>query len=369
MNPQILYELAEILTLRDYETKARARLDEATWAYLAGGAGDEITLEDNMRAFDRWRIVPRVLADFAQASTAVRLFGRTFAHPVFVAPTAYHRLFDPEGEHATAQGAAAAESGMVLSAMAGIPLEQAAEHYGKGLWLQCYMQQDRGAAQHLCERAEAAGYEALVLTVDAPLHCFRYREQRAGFQLPSGMEAINLRGFHSHQADSRVFGGDLLKRAPGWRDVEWLCSITRLPVLLKGILSPADARTALTCGARGVIVSNHGGRVLDGVPAAFDALPDIAAAVGDSLVVMMDGGIRRGMDVCKALARGADAVLLGRPVLHSLACFGALGVAHCLRTLHTEIEAVMAIIGAPTLADLKTAELIPAPLSQWIRRV
>lgn len=348
-----------IVSLGDYETLARERLSPAAWAYLSGGAADEITLHKNRSAFDELEIMPRLFRDLSGASTEVTLFGRKYPHPVFIAPTAYHHLFHPAGETATATGAAAFDAGMVVSTQASTSLEDIAASMQSPLWFQLYIQPDREFTLELVQRAEAAGYQALVVTADAPLTGMRNREQRAGFQLPPGIDAVNLQGMRRLAPQDRVFGNELLAAAPTWKDLAWLQSRTRLPVLVKGILSPQDARVAIDQGVSGVVVSNHGGRTLDTAPTSLHALPAIATEVAGAVPVLMDGGIRRGTDIFKALARGADAVLVGRPILHGLAAAGALGVAHVLKILLTEFETTMALAGCATLHDIRLSATHP----------
>jgi len=347
-----------VVSLADYELLARERMSPSAWAYLSGGAADEVTLEENRTAFDRVRILPRVLRDLSDASTRLTLLGREHAHPLLVAPTAYHRLFHPEGEHATVMGAGAMEAGMVVSTQASTTLEDISARASAPLWFQLYLQPDRGFTLELVKRAEAAGYEALVVTVDAPLSGIRNREQRAGHHLPPGVEAVNLRGMRALGVQDRIFGSELLATAPTWRDLLWLKAHTRLPIFVKGVLHPDDALLAVEQGADGIIVSNHGGRTLDGVPATMEVLPAISAVVKGSVPLLLDGGIRRGTDVFKALACGADAVLIGRPVLHGLAAAGAVGVAHVLRILRMELEVAMALAGCPSLAAIRQATLL-----------
>ena len=349
----------EIVAVADYEPPARERMSEAAWAYVAGGAADELTLRENRAAFDRLKLLPRVLRPLAGGHTRVRLGDSVFEHPILVAPTAYHTLAHPEGERATALGAAAARAGLVVSAQAGVALEEiAAAGRGVPWWLQLYPHADRAFLAALLRRAEAAGCEAFVLTVDAPVSGVRNREWRAGFRLPPGVEAVNLRGLAAPMApatgvgESPLLGGPLAAAAPTWDDLAWLCTATRLPVWAKGILAPADALLAMEAGAAGVIVSNHGGRILDTTPATIDVLPAVVAALGGRGPVLLDGGIRRGTDVLKALALGAGAVLVGRPVLHGLAAAGAPGVAHVLHLLRAELEAAMALCGCATPADI-----------------
>lgn len=339
----------EVVSLDDYEVLARERVEESVWAYLAGGAADELTLARNREAFARLELSPRILRDLSGANTRLELFGRTYAHPVFIAPTAFHGLFHPEGERATVLGASAMEACMTVSTSAGVPLEEIVRGATVPPWFQLYVQADRGFTAELVKRVEEAGCTALVVTADAPLHGLRNREQRAGFRLPPGVEAVNLHGMNQLPPEEGVFGTALLETAPTWKDLAWLRSLTRLPVILKGVLDPADARIAADEGFAGIVVSNHGGRTLDTVPAAIDVLPEVAGAAG-TMPVLLDGGIRRGTDVLKALALGAAAVMVGRPVLHGLAAAGATGVAHVLKILRTELEIAMALTGRPTLS-------------------
>lgn len=351
----------------DYEAVARAVLDEAAFAYLNGGAADEITLHENRRAWASLRLMPRVLRRLAGGHTRVELLGRTWPHPILIAPVAYQCLAHPQGEVATAHAAAAQGSGLVLSTQSSAPLEQVAQvclaEPARGpLWFQFYLQHDRGFSQALLERAERAGYEALVMTVDAPVQGPRDRERRAGFRLPTGISAVNLAGLgplppaDTGAGRSALFDG-LLRHAPTWDDLAWLRGITRLPIVLKGVLHPDDARQACALGVDALVVSNHGGRTLDTAPATAHCLPAIADAVGDTLPLLVDGGIRRGTDVLKARALGARAVLIGRPVVHALASAGAVGVAHLLRLLRDELEIAMALCGCASLDEVTRAVL------------
>ncbi|MDD2545909.1 MAG: alpha-hydroxy acid oxidase [Burkholderiaceae bacterium] len=360
----------ELVTLADHAQAAHAQLDAHAWAYFSGGAADEITLRANRSAWDKLLLHPRVLRCLAGGHTRTELLGRTLAHPILLAPVAFQRLAHPDGELATAYAAAAQGAGLVLSTQASTPLEDVAQairnNPGRGpLWFQLYWQHDRGFTRQLVERAEAAGYEALVLTVDAPSSGARDRERRAGFRLPAGISAVNLAGLPPPPplapGQSPLWDG-LLRHAPTWDDVAALQALTRLPVLLKGVLHPEDARQAAALGVAGVIVSNHGGRTLDTSPSTASVLPRIADAVGSSLPLLVDGGIRRGTDVLKALGLGARAVLIGRPVVYGLANAGAAGVAHVLRLLRDELEIAMALTGCATLADAPGAlGAAPAP--------
>lgn len=357
----------DIASLADHEQQARQHLDDNAWAYFAGGAADEISLRANRSAWDVLTLWPRVLRPLAGGHTRIELLGRTLAHPVLLAPVAFQRMAHGDGELATAYAAAAMGAGLVLSTQATLPLETIAQAVlndaGRGpLWFQLYLQHDRGFTRALVERAEAASYEALVLTVDAPSSGARDRERRAGFRLPPGIDAVNLAQMPPappvalQPGQSALFDA-LLHQAPTWDDVAWLQSITRLPVLLKGVLHPADARQAASLQVAGLVVSNHGGRTLDTAPATATALPRIVQAVQGALPVLVDGGIRRGTDVLKAMALGASAVLVGRPVVWGLANAGAAGVAHVLRLLRDELEIAMALTGCATLADASPALL------------
>jgi len=356
-----------LVTLADHEQHARTQLDDNAWAYFSGGAADEVSLRANRTAWDALPLWPRVLRPLAGGHTRVPLLGRTLPHPILLAPVAFQRLAHPDGELAMAYAAAALGAGVVLSTQASVSLESVAQAVlpdpGRGpLWFQLYMQPDRGFTQALAQRAEAAGYEALVLTVDAPTSGVRDRERRAGFRLPPGVGPVNLAGLQAPASpplspgQSALFDG-LLHHAPTWDDIAWLQSITRLPVLLKGVLHPADARQAVSVSAAGLIVSNHGGRTLDTVPATATALPRVVQAVGGAVPVLVDGGIRRGTDVLKAMALGASAVLVGRPAVWGLANAGAAGVAHVLRLLRDELEVAMALTGCATLAEATPALL------------
>ena len=356
-----------LVTLADHELHARTQLDDNAWAYFSGGAADEISLRANRSAWDALPLWPRVLRPLAGGHTRVPLLGRTLAHPILLAPVAFQRLAHPDGELAMAYAAAALGAGVVLSTQASVSLESVAQAVlpdpGRGpLWFQLYLQPDRGFTQALVQRAEAAGYEALVLTVDAPTSGVRDRERRAGFRLPPGVGPVNLAGLQAPASpplspgQSALFDG-LLHHAPTWDDIAWLQSITRLPVLLKGVLHPADARQAVSVGAAGLIVSNHGGRTLDTAPATASALPRVVKAVHGKVPVLVDGGIRRGTDVLKAMALGASAVLVGRPAVWGLANAGAAGVAHVLRLLRDELEVAMALTGCATLAEATPALL------------
>jgi 4-hydroxymandelate oxidase len=343
--------------LADYERLAHQRLAPNALAYLAGGAADEVTLRWNREAFDRLALIPRVLRGGSGGNTRLTLFGRTCEHPIFIAPVAYQKLAHADAEVATAIAADAQGALMVLSTLASVTLEAAAGAGATCRWFQLYLQASRDASRMLVERAEAAGFEALVVTVDAPVNGVRNREHRAAFELPPDIRPVNLEGLPAPQAPSLPQGASVvfdhfMAAAPTWDDLAWLKSSTRLPVLVKGILSPDDAQRAIDVGVDGIIVSNHGGRTLDTLPATVDVLPEIAAGVAGRVPLLVDGGVRRGTDVLKALALGATAVLVGRPVVYGLAVDGARGVAHVLRLLRDEFEVAMALTGCRTLGDI-----------------
>lgn len=355
-----------LANLADFEAPAQARVDGQAWAYLNGGAADEITLRVNRAAWDALRLHPRVLRDLSGGHTRVSLLGRELLHPILLAPIAYQRLFHADGELAIAHAAAAQGAGLVLSAQASVAMEAVAapmlaDACAGPLWFQLYWRDDRDFMRELLQRVQAAGFQALVLTVDAPVHGARDRERRAGFKLPDDIRAVNLGGLKKpldlQPGQSVLFDG-LMPRAATWAEVDWLRAQSRLPLLLKGVTHADDAREAVARGVDGLIVSNHGGRTLDTLPATAELLPAVRAAV--EVPVLVDGGIRRGSDVLKAMALGANAVLLGRPYVHALAASGALGVAHALRLLRDELEIAMALSGCKTLADAGPALLWPA---------
>lgn len=350
----------QAINLHDYEALARARMDDPAWAYLAGGAAAELTLRDNIAAWQRLRLHPRVLQPLRGAHTRITLLGREWPHPILLAPVAFQRLAHPDGERASALAAAMQGAGLVLSSQASTAMDEVArlvlpEPTRGPLWFQLYAQPDRGATRALMQRAEAAGFEALVLTVDAPVHGARDRERRAGFRLPPGVSAVNLADLPQPGHSCAPLLDQVQAHALGWDDVAWLQANTRLPLLLKGVLHPDDARLALAAGVSGLVVSNHGGRTLDTAPATAEVLPRIADALGGALPLLVDGGIRRGTDVLKALALGAHAVLVGRPMVQALAAAGAPGVAHAIRLLRDELEIAMALCGCATPAHATRA--------------
>lgn len=351
---------AEIRCAQDYEYLAEHFLAPDRLAYIAGGCGHETTLAANRAAFERTRIWPRLLRELGQGHTALEMFGRRLAHPILLAPLAYQTLVQGAGEIDVARGAAVTDSGFVLSTLAGRTLEDVAAQAGAERWFQLYFQGARRHTLDLVRRAEAAGYRVLVVTLDTAIKLPSLRAQRAGYATPAAVRAANLANYPEaapraiERGQSRVFQG-VMAQAPSWADLDWLLAETQLPVLVKGVLHPQDAALLKARGVAGQIVSNHGGRSLDGVPASLAVLPAIRAAVGDDYPLLLDSGIRSGSDVFKALALGADAVLVGRLQTYALAVAGALGVAHMLRLLREELEVCMAQAGCATLADIGPA--------------
>lgn len=351
----------DCVSAADYERHAQARLPADVWAYIAGAGADGLTQRWNREAFDALRLAGRVLADMTGASTETALFGKPLPVPILIAPVAHQKLVHPDGELAAVVGASAISTWMTASTLASVSLEEIAKAAQTTLWFQLYMQTTREASLSLVRRAEAAGYAALMVTVDAPVNGVRNIEQRAGFRLPAHVRPVNIEGVQgpvsrAGPGESPVFKG-LLEHAPTWADVEWLRGETKLPILLKGIVHPDDAERAIACGVDGIVVSNHGGRTLDTLPASLDALDAVAGRVAGRVPLLLDGGIRRGTDVLKALALGADAVMVGQPILHALAVAGPVGVIHLLTILRAELEAAMALTGCARVGDITRAVL------------
>ena len=348
-----------LVNLFDFEKAAESRLPKATYDYYAGGALDEVTLRENRAAFERIPLYFRVLTDVSRRSLETTVLGERVSMPVLVAPTAFHGMAQAEGELATAHAAGEAGTIMIVSTLSNTSVEDIAKAATGPLWFQLYIYRDRDATRDLLARVEAAGCSALVLTVDAPILGPRERDVRNRFALPEGLTVKNLLGVGQGAVAGSPEGSGLssyvssyIDPAISWRDVEWLRSITALPLLIKGIVRADDARRAVDAGARGVIVSNHGGRQLDGAPATIDALPHVAGAVAGRAEVFVDGGIRRGTDVVKAIARGARAVMVGRPVLWGLAVDAERGVARVLQILHDEIDNALGLCGCTSVADV-----------------
>ena len=332
------------LNVWDYERLAEEKLDTNAVAYFAGGAGDEVTLRENVAAFRERRLRPRVLVDVSAVSTSTTVLGTEVTMPVLIGPLAFQRMAHRDGEAATARAADAAGTIMCLSTAATMnPGECASAAPGGKRWYQVYVFRNRSLTETLVGEAIEHGYAALVLTVDTPFLGRRERDLRVDFRLPEELEpyAERLRGFDA---------------ALSWRDLEWL-SEYGLPLVVKGVLTAEDAKLACEHGAAAIVVSNHGGRQLDSVPATLHALPEVVDAVDGRAEVLLDGGIRRGTDVLKALALGARAVLIGRAMLWGLAVAGEEGVADVLRLLRDEIELGLALLGCPTPADVTRAHV------------
>ncbi|MFN3514806.1 MAG: alpha-hydroxy-acid oxidizing protein [Phenylobacterium sp.] len=351
---------AEVRCALDYERLAEQALPPEVFAHLAGGSGEELTLRRSRAAFEAVAITPRMLRRVDGGHTQVSLPDRVRPHPILLAPLAHQKLYHPRGEIETARGAGATETGFVVSTLSSCSLEQIAAAAGPDRWFQLYVQPEPRATLDLARRAKAAGYAALVVTVDTPLQAPSLRALQAGFR-PEACESANLAPYRRPPTpaggQSRILQG-LMAQAPDWDEVERLIAAVGLPVWIKGVMHPDDAAEAFRRGAAGVIVSNHGGRALDGAPASLEALPRIRAAVGEGAGVLFDGGIRSGADIFKALALGADAVLVGRPQAYALAVAGALGVGHMIKLLREELELCMALAGCATLADIRAAEIL-----------
>jgi 4-hydroxymandelate oxidase len=342
------------LALRELEAEARQRLDPVAYDYFAGGADDEVTSRANEAAFANLGLIPRVLRGRGTPRLEVSLLGNRISMPVVIAPTAFHRLAHPEGECATARAAAAAGTILIVSMAATAPIEDVAAAGGERsqLWFQLYVQPDLGFTEAVVRRMEDAGCEALVVTVDSPVFGRRERDLRNGFHdLPEGMCCENMREPVGPSQWGRprdfVFSPEL-----SWEHIDWLRKTTRLPIVLKGIVHPADATLALEHGVDALMVSNHGGRQLDTMLASIDLLPPVVQAVSGRVPLLVDGGVRRGTDVVKGLALGATAVAVGRPIVWGLAVAGEAGVAEVLEMLRSEIGRALALCGCGSPCDV-----------------
>ncbi len=349
------------INLHDYERLAAERMPAGPLAYYAGAAGDERTLRDNCEAFARHRLLPRVLVDVSAVQPQTTVLGTPISMPVLVAPTALQKLAHPDGEQAMARAAARAGTIMTVSTIATTrPADVAAAAPDAPRWFQVYVLKDRGVTRALVDEAIDSGYNALVLTVDAPRAGRRERDLRAEFSVPPGidMPAVSAALGSTEGIDAAGFFS-LMDLTLTWRDLEALVQESPIPVLVKGVHHPADAELAVQHGAAGVIVSNHGGRQLDGVPASIDMLPRVVDAVAGRAEVLVDGGIRRGTDVATALALGARAVLVGRPMLWGLVCGGEDGAAHVLELLRAELTLAMTLLGTATPDAITRDHLAP----------
>ena len=344
----------QLLNVAAYQAAASTVVDPVHYDFFAGAARDEITMRANESAFQQLCLLPRILRGSEDRGHSVELFGTRASMPILLSPTAFHKLAHADGELATARAAAAADTIMIVSMASTVAVEDiAAAAPGLSLWLQLYLQPDLGFTEAIVRRGEAAGVKALVVTVDSPVLGHRERDDAHDFHdLPPGMRCENLvdlrEGSTGHVRQIQM-SADL-----SWDHIAWLRSITPLPILLKGVLHPEDARLAVANGVDGLLVSNHGGRQLDTVPATIQALPEIVDAVRGRIPIILDGGIRRGTDVIKALALGADAVGVGRPVIWGLAVDGENGVRGVLELLRAEFDHALALCGAASPADLNS---------------
>jgi len=334
-----------LLNVWDYEAAAAERLEPGAHGYYAGGAGDELTLRDNVEAFRRWQLRPRVLVDVDTCTTATTVLGHEVSMPLLIAPVAFQRVAHPDGEVGMARAAKAAGTVMCMSTMATATPAEIAET-GVQRWFQLYVFRDEGVTRELVARVVDAGFTALVLTVDTPFLGRRERDLRTGFVVEYPVASLGQGGL----TPAETFA--LTSASVSWRDIERLASLSGLPVLVKGVLTEEDAKLACEHGASGIVVSNHGGRQLDGVSATIDALEELVVAVDGRVEVLLDGGIRRGTDVVKALALGARAVLAGRAPLWGLAVDGEAGARHVLELLQAEILGALQLLGCTSPADV-----------------
>jgi 4-hydroxymandelate oxidase len=344
-----------------FEPLARRRLSKMAYDYVRSGGGDEISMRENRAAFERLQLEPSVLVDVSEIDTRVNLFGSELQSPILLAPVAYHRLYHAEGEIGTARGASAAGAALVISTFTTTSIDEIARNTQQPIWFQLYVQRDRAFTKDMVQRAVASGCKAVCVTVDTPVLGNRYGQ--LSFGLPKGMECVHLRGLGKggtspeFKLEKGSIFDPLFDPSFNWNDLEWLRSVAGVPVLLKGVLSAEDGRLAVSCGADGVIVSNHGGRNLDTVPATIEALPRVVDAVAGRIPVMLDSGIRRGTDVLMALALGAKAVFIGRPYVYGLAAGGARGVERVIWILRDELERAMALTGRRSIAEIDATVL------------
>ena len=352
------------INVADFEKLARERMEPSAYDYYAGGANDERTVADNLRAFDRWVIRPRMLAGVSDADTSTTVLGLPLTLPVALAPTAFNRLGHPDGELAAARASGTAGTLMCCSTISSWSLEEIAAVATGPLWFQLYVYRDRDVTRDLVRRAEAAGYRALILTVDTPRLGRRERDVRNRFSLPADITIRNLERYGTPDAlrwaatsTFTEYVHKLLDDSLTWESVDWLRTITSLPILIKGVLTAEDAELCVEHGVAALIVSNHGGRQLDGAIATMDALPEIVKQVAGRIPVLLDGGVRRGTDVFKALAVGASAVLIGRAYLWGLAADGETGVREVLEIFGTELELAMALAGCRAIGAITPAHV------------
>jgi isopentenyl diphosphate isomerase/L-lactate dehydrogenase-like FMN-dependent dehydrogenase len=359
MNPSYLAPAvnqipAAIRSAHDYIEVAREFISEPCYEYITGGSGRGVTASANLAAFEDLTVCPRVLRELEGGNTRVTLPGASLAHPILLAPVAYQTLAHPGGERESARAAHVTDSCIVASTLSACTLEEIASAAADTpKWFQLYFQSDAAITTDLIKRAESAGFGAIVVTLDASLQVPNQRALQLGFRLPQQLVAGNLEKYSTNSR--RANFGEAVSNAPTWKDLERLRAETSLPIWAKGVMHPEDARELKDFGIAGIIVSNHGGRGLDGAPASLHALPKLRSALGDEYPLLLDGGIRSGLDVYKAIARGADAVLVGRMQMYALSVAGALGVAHMVRLLREELAIAMALTGCATLRDIRSA--------------
>lgn len=347
------------INLSDYEIIAKKKLSQMAYDYYYSGACDEITLKENCEAYGRIKLKYRVLKDVSSRDISATVLGSELSFPVMIAPTAFQGMAHPDGELATVRAASSAGTIMVLSTLSNTSVEEVAAAAKTPVWFQLYVYKDRDATKGLIQRAEAAGCKAIVLTVDAPYLGMRERDVRNQFKLPDGltvknMDAVGLGRMDKSPEDSGLaeYFASKLDPSLSWKDIDWVRSLTKLPVLLKGIACAEDAVLAVKHGVEGIIVSNHGGRQLDTCRATIEMLPEISEAVHHKILILMDGGIRRGTDIIKAIALGAKAVLIGRPALWGLAAEGEKGVFNVLEILRKEFDLAMALCGCTSIGEI-----------------
>lgn len=351
------------VSISDFEILAKEKLSQMAYDYYSGGANDEITLRENEVAFKRIFLKYRVLVDISKRDLSVEILGQKISMPVMIAPTAFHKMAHEDGETAVARAAKVSDTIMILSTLSNSDVEDVAKENPGGVWFQLYVYKDRGITRELIKRSEEAGCKAIVLTADAPLLGARYKDVKNKFTLPEGITVKNLLPAKKEKLPNVDDSGlsdyvqKFLDPSLTWKDIEWIKSITKLPLLIKGIACKEDAVLAIKHGADGIVVSNHGGRQLDTCRATIDVLPEVAEAAGDKLDVLIDGGIRRGTDVIKAVALGAKAVLIGRPVIWGLAAGGENGVKSVLEILRNEFDLAMALCGCDSVKKI-TKDLI-----------
>ena len=351
-----------VADLMQFEPLARKCLSQMAYDYVRSGGADEITMRENRLSFERFRLSPNIMVDVSKIDTRIKLFGMELEHPILLAPIAYHRLYHKEGELATARGANAAGAVYVVSTFTTTAIDQIARHTERPIWFQLYVQRDRSFTKDMVQRAVATGCKAICVTADTPVLGCRYGQ--LAFKLPSNVECVHLRGLTQqvpppglNMKRASIYEPAVTDPSFNWKDIDWLRSVAGVPVIVKGVLSAEDGRRAVEHGADGVIVSNHGGRNLDLVPASIDALSRVVDAVAGRIPVMLDSGIRRGTDVLMALALGAKAVFVGRPYIYGLALGGAKGVERVINILRSEFERAMALTGRRSIAEIDATVL------------